>query len=420
MAHTWQKSKIQGVRYREHISRKHGLQLDRYFSIRFRVDGKLKEEGLGWSSQGWTLAKAADTLAELKMNARTGRGERTLAEKRKVAEDANRAAEAEYQRIEAERMAAEQAEAERIRLESASIFNVVLDQYCNSHSYKKSLKNEQLVMRIWVQPVIGSKRLQEISMLDIERIKRNMLKAGRAVRTVQYAFAIIRQIFNYAKQRQIFDGESPTKGVKLPIIDNRRIRFLSPDEANSLLDELKRHSLISYRISLLSLYSGMRFGEIAGLRWQHIDMDNRQIVILDPKNGKTRFSFMADAVCQMFSEMERGKPNELIFATKDNHPMKQISDSFMAAVNRLGLNDGKEDRRTKLVFHSLRHSCASQLAMSGADLSTIQAVLGHKSLAMTERYSHLSNQHIKKAIDRLQEAMKPKTADVIPLTGRTG
>ena len=75
---------------------------------------------------------------------------------------------------------------------------------------------------------------------------------------------------------------------------------------------------MSYRISLLSLYSGMRFGEIAGLRWQHIDIENRQIVILDPKNGKTRFSFMADAVCQMFSEMEPGKPNELVFATKDN------------------------------------------------------------------------------------------------------
>jgi len=107
-------------------------------------------------------------------------------------------------------------------------------------------------------------------------------------------------------------------------------------EANSLLGELKKNSMTSYRASLLSLYSGMRFGEIAGLRWQHVDVENRQIVILDPKNGKTRFS-------------------------------------FMAAVNRLNLNDGVEDRRMKVVFHTRRHSCASQLAMSGADLPTIQA-----------------------------------------------
>ena len=84
------------------------------------------------------------------------------------------------------------------------------------------------------------------------------------------------------------------------------------------------------------------------------------------------------------------------------------------------LNDGVEDRRMKVVFHTLRHSCASQLAMSGADLPTIQAVLGHKSLAMTERYSHLSNQHIKNAIDRLQDAMNLIKAEVIPITGRAG
>ncbi len=420
MAQARQKTKVQGVRYREHASRKHGLQLDRYFFIRYRVDGKEKEEGLGWTSEGWTLAKAADTLSELKRNARTGEGEKTLGEKRKVAEAAKQAAEAERQKIETEKAEAEKVETDRIRLESASVFNAVLDQYCKSHSDKKSLKDEKILMRLWVQPLVGLKRLQEITMLDIERVKRNMLKAGRSPRRVQYAVAVVRQIFNYAKQHKLFDGETPTKGVKLPKIDNQRMRFLSPDEANSLLNELKKHSMVSYRVSLLSLYSGLRFGEIAGLRWQHVDIENRQIIVLDPKNGKTRFSFMADAVCRMFSEMAPGKPNDLVFESRTKRHLTQISDTFNRVVASLGLNNGVEDRRVKVVFHTLRHSCASQLAMSGADLSTIQSVLGHKTLAMTERYSHLTNQHIKNAIDRLQGAMKPKKAEVIPMTGRAG
>lgn len=416
----WVKSKYPGIRYRLHATRKHGIQADKYYVLTYKRDGKTKTEALGWSSEGMTLDLAIEAMAEIKANRRTGTGPDTLSEKKRLALEAKQVAEAERQRIEAEKAAADHAETERIRLESGSVFNIVVDQYCKSHSEKKSLGNEKLILRLWVQPVVGAKRLQEITMLDIERIKRNMLKAGRAVRTVQYTFAIIRQVFNYAKERKIFDGESPTKGVKLPKVDNRRMRFLSSDEANSLLCELKKNSMTSYRVSLLSLYSGLRFGEIAGLRWQHVDIENRQIVILDPKNGKTRFSFMADAVCQMFSEMEPGKANELIFATKDNRSMKQVSDSFMAAVNRLNLNDGVEDRRMKVVFHTLRHSCASQLAMSGADLPTIQAVLGHKTLAMTERYSHLSNQHIKNAIDRLQDAMNPVKSNVIPMTGRAG
>ena len=417
----WIKTKYPGIRYRLHATRKHGISADKYYVLTYKHEGKTRSEALGWASEGMTLDKATEAMAEIKTNQRAGTGPGTLVEKKRLALEAKDAEDAERKRIEIEKAAAEQAEVDRVRLESVSVFNAVLEQYCKSHFDKKSLREEKILMRLWVQPLVGSKRLQEINILDVERVKRNMLKAGRAVRTVQYAFAIIRQIYNYAKQRKLFDGESPTKGVKLPKIDNRRMRFLSPGEANALLDDLKSRSMVSYRTALLSLYSGMRFGEVAGLRWQHIDMENRQIVILDPKNGKTRFSFMADAVCQMFSEMAQGKPNDLVFESRTNKVQTQISDTFNRAVAKLGLNDGVEDRRMKVVFHTLRHSCASQLAMSGADLPTIQAVLGHKTLAMTERYSHLTNQHIKNAIGRLQDAMNPAKSNVIiPMSGRSG
>lgn len=415
----WIKTKYPGIRYREHASRKHGIQPDRYYVATYWLDGKTKSEAIGWLSEGITLEVANERLSEIKRNQRTGEGPETLAEKKRIAEEKKAALEAEKKRIEAERLAAEQAEAERIRLERETLFDVVFKRYCESESHKKSLKDEITLVRLWVEPVVRGKRLDEITTFHIERIKRDMTKAGRAVRSIQYTFAIIRQVFNYSKRIKIYNGESPTKTVKLPKFDNRRTRFLSVDEASALLDEIKKHSLTSYRVSLTSLYSGMRFGEIAGLRWQAIDLEHRQITILDPKNGTSRTAFMADAVFKMFSEMEPGKPNELIFATKDGKSMKQVSDSFMDAVNELGLNHGVEDRRMKIVFHSLRHSCASHLAMTGADLSTIQAVLGHKTLAMTSRYAHLTNGHIRKAIDRLDETMKPKqSAEVIPLASR--
>ena len=91
MGYTWKQTKHEGVRYREHPTRKHGVKPDQYFAIRFRVAGTRREEARGWASQGWTAAKAAQTLAKLQEAARTGEGATSLAEKRKLAEDKRKA-----------------------------------------------------------------------------------------------------------------------------------------------------------------------------------------------------------------------------------------------------------------------------------------------------------------------------------------
>ena len=67
-----------GVRYRKHASRKHGVRLDRYYTLRFSIAGKQVEEALGWASEGWTVEKAQEKLAELRKAKRTGQGPATL------------------------------------------------------------------------------------------------------------------------------------------------------------------------------------------------------------------------------------------------------------------------------------------------------------------------------------------------------
>ena len=80
----WIKSGTTGVRYRLHNTRKHGVKFDQYFSIRYRVEGKQKEEGLGWASKGWTEKKAAALLSELKANKTIGIGPTSLKERRQL------------------------------------------------------------------------------------------------------------------------------------------------------------------------------------------------------------------------------------------------------------------------------------------------------------------------------------------------
>ena len=84
MVQKWRGTPFPGVRYREHPKRKHGVKLDRYFVIRYRLNGKQKQEALGWSSQGWTAQKAATVLSDLKKSHVLGEGPQSLNEKREA------------------------------------------------------------------------------------------------------------------------------------------------------------------------------------------------------------------------------------------------------------------------------------------------------------------------------------------------
>lgn len=393
MAITRHPTKTAGVRYKLHSSRRHGVNFDKYFSIRYRVDGKLKEEGLGWSSEGWSEKRAAAVLAELKANITTATGPRTLEEKRQI-EGARRG----------EIVRQEQLEQQQAEHAQNLIFNNVFSQYCDTSRHKVSLVDEIVYQKTWIAPAIGEKRLDEIILLDLERIRRKMTAAGRAPRSIQYVKSIVRQIYHFAADHKIYSGEVPTVNfLKKQRLDNRRQRYLSHEEATLLLEEIRKHSVTTYRVSLLSLNSGMRFGEIAGLLWQHVDTDRKEILVVDAKNGESRSVYMTAAVMQMFLEMKRGAANELVFPATNGKRMERASNVFAAAVNHIGLNEGITDRRMKFVFHSLRHSCASWLVNSGVELPVIAKILGHKTLAMTMRYSHVNDRSVRNAMSLLDD-----------------
>ena len=412
------KTKVQGVRYREHPTRKHGLGPDRYFMIRYRIDGAEKEEGLGWASQGWTVTKAADTLAELKRNQRIGEGEKTLQEKREKAEAIRLAEEAEKERIEAERLAVEQAEAERIRLERETVFQTVFERYLEANSHKKTTNTEQIYFANWIEPEIGKKQLLEVLPLDLERIKRNMGKKGRRPRSIQYCMAIIRQVFRFAEKQNLFEGRIPTRSVSLPRFDNGRIRFLTIEEAERLLAELKRRSQQTWAMATVSLHCGLRFSELANLRWQCVDTGQMAITLLDTKNGRTRIVPMTEAVCEIFCGMKRGANNALVFPDQYGRVMKRISPAFFRAVDALNLNEGIQDDRMKLVFHSLRHTFGSRLIEAGADMAVVRDLLGHRDFTMLSRYAHSGDNSRKQAVaamERMLAVQQPKKEDVIVL-----
>ncbi|WP_243366412.1 tyrosine-type recombinase/integrase [Fundidesulfovibrio soli] len=383
------KSSHPGVRYREHKTRLHNGKPDRYFTIYYKLKGKFYEEALGWASQGWTEAKAAIERNKLKQAHATGEGPQTLNEKRDLA--AERKAEKEAQKVREAKEA----------LTFTKFFTETYAPHSLTSKSKKSTDREDQLFRLWISPVIGDLPFKKISALQLNQIRSNMLEKGIAPRSVTYAFAVIRQVFNYAKFCHMSELDSPTQRIQMPKFDNQRKRFLSPDEAAILLKALKEKSEQVYEISIMSFECGLRANEIFSLKWKDIDLENEIITIFDSKNSKSRPAFMTENVKNMLLSKKQGDKNDLIFVGREGVKISQISRTFRIVVDELGLNNGVSDPRQKLVFHTLRHTYASWLAMDGTDIYMVKELMGHSSLAMTQRYAHLGNGALRKAAKKL-------------------
>jgi integrase len=330
--------------------------------IAYKREGKKIWEKVGWLSEGYSAKVASQLRAERVRNIR--HGEELPKEKIK----------APYFREVAEKY-----------LEWATI-NKTREGRDEKSRYKNNLKER-----------FENKRLNEITSLDLENLKNDLTKEGLAPGTVKHCLMLFRQIFNKAILWGMYKGENPIKGVKLPTLNNQRERFLSHEEADRLLNELQKVSAQLHDEALISLHCGLRAGEIFNLKGYDLDFANGLINISYPKNKESRKAFMTDS------------PDGYVFKDrKHGEKIQHGSAAYGRTVKKLGFNDGITDPRQKITFHSLRHTFASWLAMQGETILTIKELLGHKTLAMTVRYSHLLPYHKRQAALNLEKAFNNK------------
>jgi len=423
-----------GLRWIEHKSRKYGIMPDRYFYIYYSVNGKRREEGIGWESESHSERDVLKELHEIKKNIKLGTGYQSLKEKREI----------EQQRRDAE-------EADREQSEKAAITfsQFYKDSYLPILETSKkpgSIHAEKILFEKWINPYIGAMPFKDIYPLHIEKIKKVMttepdkekapLAKKKSPRSIEYVLSVIRQIWNLAKRDGLIDRESPTKQVKKPKYDNKRLAFFTHEQADVLLEKLKgiNEALQKkskktkdktfkikaeqlHNMALISLHTGMRAGELFKLKWAYVNLKEGLIMIKDAKGG-SRVAYMTKEVKEMLETIkpEENHADELVFTSNKGTEIIQISESFDRVITDLKFNEGITDRRQKLTFHSLRHTYASWLVMQGTPLYTVQLLLGHKSMAMTMRYAHLAPDTLKAAVSIFEKNLKKqKKAKVINL-----
>lgn len=258
---------------------------------------------------------------------------------------------------------------------------------------------------LWWKHELGHCLLSEIKSSHIAQKRDKLLsqdtfyKKPRSSTTVVRYIASLSHAFSIAVKEWEWMDENPVCKINKPQLPQGRIRFLDKFEKDRLLKVCKlSDSTYLFAIVVLALSTGMRKGEILNLKWNDIDFQRNSIVIQTTKNGERRMVPLVGLSYELLKNLDSNGKSNLVFpSNKDLSIPIDIRSAWDNALRKAEIPNFK--------FHDLRHTAASYLAMNQASLLEIGALLGHKTIQMTKRYAHLSNNHVQDIAEKLSVTM---------------
>ena len=282
----------------------------------------------------------------------------------------------------------------------------LLDRYKSEVLPEKRSKG-QLGQLKWWKVQLGDCKLKDLAPPLVAEYRDKLIKGKsnqtgrhRAAATVNRYLALLSHACTIAIKEWQWMAVNPVVQISKPKEAQGRTRFLRDEERGRLLVACRSsESVHLFPIVTLALSTGMRLGEILGLSWENIDLQSKRITLTRTKNGERRVVPLVGNAYQLIKKLYlKLEPNskELVFPSPNN-PKQPISmrTSWNTAVRKAKIENFR--------FHDLRHSTASYLAMNGASLLEIADILGHKTLQMVKRYSHLSEDHKAAVLEKMNK-----------------
>ena len=285
-------------------------------------------------------------------------------------------------------------------------FNELCDQYWKLDGKHKRMKGLSHMLEIW-KKWFGNLPVKELNQQKVEKfLAERMEEKHLSPATRNRHLAHLSSVFNRGKEWGLII-DNPAQGIR-PLRENgARTRFLDKEEIQLLLNAASKE----FRpILMTALHTGMRKGEILKLMWSDVDFKNRLITVTESKSGKKRMIPMDNNLCETLRTLPARFKRGYVFPSpvKDGKPRFGVQRQFGSAVKKAEIEN--------IRFHDLRHTFASHLVMNGVDVMTVKELLGHASLTMTMRYTHLAPDHRLRAIKTLDSAYltdtKTDTAEI--------
>ena len=243
---------------------------------------------------------------------------------------------------------------------------------------------------------LGGLSLDQVTPARVAELRDELLQT-RTNDTVTTYLQMLHHVFEIASSEWGWTEVNPVSKVRRPKADPGRVRFLSADERERLLEACKQSKANDlYPVVVLLLCTGMRSqSECLALTWERVDLANGRILLDVTKNGSRRSVPLVDPARSILREWGavRRLDDPRVFPAATPHAERDMSHAWAKALERAGIED--------FHLHDLRHSCASWLAQSGASLLEIAEILGHKTLAMVKRYAHLTEGTTRESLERM-------------------
>lgn len=269
-------------------------------------------------------------------------------------------------------------------------------RYVKADLQEASYQRYDSIIRLRLNPAFGKMMVSSISKKDVLEFKVDLGKQGLSSSNQHTIFRALKTILRKGIELDLIDHD-PTTGIKVPKKGFTTSNYWNESEIYQFLNQIKDHP--RYPLYLIALNTGMRAGEIFGLKWDCVDFDHRLIHIKrtfdqksqtlkeTTKTHKRRSIGINTALEKVLRRLHREKTSEFVLERNaiGCGDTSHLARAFSSDCRRLGLRPIK--------FHELRHTFATQLVRKSGDLHAASRVLGHTTEVMTELYAHFSNDH---------------------------
>ena len=287
---------------------------------------------------------------------------------------------------------------------------VWMENYAKIKLRPSTFKTSQGFLKNHIKPQIGSIPLAELTSLDLQKFYKHLLDGGRvdrieakkkpkglAPKTVRNIHQMIGSAYNLAIEQRLVT-KNPTQGCALPKVEHKEMKTLTVDQLSTFFQEARDSGV--YELYYLDLTTGLRRGELLGLKWSDIDLEKgdlrvqRQIGRIDgkiiemplkTKNAYRTLPLSTDAISVLKIQKCKVGNSEWVFPSPTGGPMSP--DSVLHMLHRVLKRAGLP----KVRFHDLRHTFATLALQNGVDIKTVSGMLGHFSAGFTlDTYVHVT------------------------------
>ncbi len=267
-----------------------------------------------------------------------------------------------------------------------------------------------------ITPYIGKTPIEKLSTMDLQKLCRKLMDKGRVERieskkqpkglgpkTVRNVMQVISSAMDFAVAQKIIT-ENPCKAVELPKVKKQEMQTIPAEQLQAFLTEAKASGV--YEMYYIELSTGLRRGELLGLKWSDIDWNNAVITVrrqvaringeiteapLKTKNSYRRVSISPQAI-EVLKTQKAKTNSEYVFPSPTGGPISldSVNNMLKQVLSRAGI--------PKVRFHDLRHTFATIALQNGVDIKTVSSILGHFSAGFTlDTYAHVTTAAQKEA-----------------------